>query len=555
MTILLCELSRRQFVSAAAWGLAASLLYRSGIAASEDAIVEIDSGKLRGTRANGVVNFKGIPYAADTGGANRFMAPRPVPKWTGTRDAFEFGDRCPQSVETMSQVPVFAWYGQTSGFSENCCVLNVYTPDLNPKARLPVMFYLHGGGFSGGGGGGAGLDGSNLAKFGDVVVVTVNHRLNAFGFTNLGYLDRQFADSANAGQLDLIAALTWVKHNIHSFGGDPNCVTLFGQSGGGSKITTLMVMPEAKELFHRAINMSGVSAFSMKPAEATEPLTDELLKELGIEKSNVRKLQEVPADKLVAALRAAVTAAHVDDSRPVIDGRHILSGPLTPQGLAVNESVPLMMGVAETEATLFLRSDMRNFSVNAGQVKARIKAQFGLDEPRAQALMEAYTKDNPNRSAVDILESIATDTTFRVPMLRGADAKVNAGKAPVYLYNFVWRVPVQGGIWRTPHASDIPFAFGNIENARMMTGPGPGPEEVARNVMSAFVAFARTGNPNNPRMPEWKPYNTTTRPSMSIDEKCTLVNDYRGADRLAIANLPQQEATQIQRGPLYHYSD
>lgn len=555
MTILFRGTSRRQFVSAVAWGLATPILLQTGIAAAEETTVEIESGNLRGTRANGAVNFNGVPYAADTGGSNRFMAPRPVPKWTGTRDAIEFGDRCPQSVETMSQVPVFSWYGQKSAFSENCCVLNVYTPDLNSKARRPVMFYLHGGGFSGGGGGGPGLDGSNLAKFGDVVVVTVNHRLNAFGFTNLGYLDPQFADSANAGQLDLVAALTWVKNNIHAFGGDPGCVTLFGQSGGGSKITTLMVMPEAKGLFHRAINMSGVSAFSMKPASATEPLSDELLKELAVDKRNVRKLQEVPADKLLAALKTAASTAHVDDARPVIDGRHIPAGPLTPQGLAVNASVPLMMGVTETEATLFLRSDMRNFSVNADQVEARIKAQFGLDESHAQALMAAYRKDNPNRSAVDILESIATDTTFRVPMLRGADAKVNAGKAPVYVYNFVWRVPVDGGIWRSPHASDIPFAFGNIENARMMTGPGPGPEEVARNLMSAFVAFARTGNPNNRRMPVWTPYNTTTRPSMSIDEKCTLVNDYRGADRLAIADLPRQEATQIQRGPLYHYGE
>ena len=239
----------------------------------------------------------------------------------------------------------------------------------------------------------------------------------------------------------------------------------------------------------------------------------------------------------------------------MIDGRHIPAGPMTPQALALHSSVPLMMGTTATEATLFLRSDMRNFSVSADQVKARIKAQFGLDDARAEAIMTAYRKDEPNRTPVDILAALATDVTFRGRMLHGAEAKANARQAPVYVYQFLWKIPVDGGIWRSPHAVDIPFAFGNIDKARMMTGPGPGPQEVSRNLMAAFVAFARTGNPNNSRMPEWTPYDTTTRATMTIDEKCRLVNDFRGTDRLASATLLGQESYELQRGPLYRYSE
>ncbi|HSV82024.1 MAG TPA: carboxylesterase family protein [Ramlibacter sp.] len=547
---------RRKFLSTAAVGLAAPCLLRIGsAAAAEPVTVEIENGKLRGLRADGAISFKGVPYAANTGGANRFLAPQPVANWTGVRDAFEFGDRCVQQVESMSQVPVFTWYGQNAPLSENCCVLNVYAPELSASARRPVMFYMHGGGFSGGGGAGAGVDGSNLAKGGDVVVVTINHRLNVFGYSNLGFLDAAFADAGNAGMLDIVAALTWVRKNIRAFGGDPGNVTIFGQSGGGSKVTTLMTMPAARGLFHRAINMSGVSALTLKPAATAEPLTHALLKELGIDKANVRKIQEVPAERLLAAHRSAVTATKGDDSRPLIDGRHILHAPLSPEGLALHGSVPLMIGTTDTEATLFFRSDMRNFKVTDQQVRARIKAQYDLDDGKADAVMAAYRKEVSGRTAADILAAFATDVLFRGRMLQAAEARVTARVAPTYLYNFNWKMPVEGGFWRSPHAMDIPFAFGNIDKARMMTGPGPAPEEVSRNMMAAFVAFARSGNPNNPRMPDWKPYDTAARATMVIDEKCQLVNDFRGADRIGSAGLLHQDSYQIQRGPLFRYSE
>ncbi len=549
--------TRRAFISSAAVLLAAPaiLRVRSARAAPEPIVAEIANGKLRGMRDNGAISFKGVPYAADTGGANRFMAPRPVANWTGVRDAVQFGDRCPQSE---GKIPgVLSWYpAREAGFSENCCVLNLWTPDLDANARRPVMFYIHGGGFTTGAGQGDGIEGTNLAKFGNAVVITINHRLNIFGYCNLAYLDSEFADAGNTGQLDLIAALNWVKINVGAFGGDAGNVTVFGQSGGGSKISTLMAMPAAKGLFHRAINMSGSSAFQLPRAADTERQTNELIKTLGVDKSNLRKLQQLPADQVVAAYGASLKTLKSDSSRPIIDGRHIMFGPLTPEGLALHASVPLMYGTTATEATPFMGGgDMRNFNVTEQQVKARIKGQYELDDAKVEAVMAAYRKDVPERSATDVLMTVASDALVRVPVLRAADTISSSQHAPLFAYNFAWKVPVEKGIWGTPHTADIPFAFGNIDKARSMTGEGPQPEEIQHAMMAAFVAFARTGNPNNPIMPEWKPYDATNRATMVVDTKPMLVNDFHGNDRRTSMELGNQSTFQLFSGPLFRYSE
>ena len=503
---------------------------------NEAVVVETANGKLRGLRADGAVSFKGVPYAAPTGAGNRFMAPRPVASWTGVRDAFQFGDRCPQEYETYGDAPVLSWYKQNEAFSEDCCVLNVFTPDTAP-ARRPVMVYIHGGGYCTGGGGGAVLDGSNLAKLGDVVVVTVNHRLNVFGYLHLGHLDaEQFGDAGNNGQLDLIAALRWIKKNIAAFGGDPDNVTLFGQSGGGSKILVLMGMPAAKGLFHRAINMSGTSGTSVASPETTIPYVTSVLDTLGISAKQLRKLQEVPTEALIQA-RLTALRSHREGSRPVIDGRHILGSSISPEILPLHANVPVLMGTTATEATFYFAADPRQLSLTSNQVKARLSAQFGLDDSAAESLMAAYRQDGPNRSPSDILIALISDSMFRIPIIRAAESKAAAKGAPVYMYNFIWNAPVEGGKWGAPHAMDIPFAFGNTDRATSLTGSGPESAEVSRNLMAAFVAFARSGNPANPRMPEWKPYDAATRTSMTIDVTCQAVNDFRGADRLATLNL------------------
>jgi para-nitrobenzyl esterase len=540
---------RREFLFGTVAAFTAPALVSSWAMAPDGPIVETANGKLRGARQDGIVSFKGVQYAADTGGRNRFMAPQPVASWAGVRDALQFGDRCPQPVRGNPPAST----GNQPGSSENCCVLNVYTPGLDPAARRPVMLFIHGGGFSSGSGDPPALDGTNLAKFGDVVVLSVNHRLNVFGYTGLGHLDPDFADAANVGQLDLIAALRWVKENIHAFGGDPQRVTLFGESGGGAKIATLSVMPAAKGLFLRTINMSGPGGFFLKPSATAERVTNEQLKALGIERGNLRKLQEIPAEQLLAAHVKTLASLKADQFRPTIDGRHIFHAPMSTEGAAMQASLPGIISSTATEAMPWLLRDRRHLQVTAEQVKAKIQAQFGLDEAKAAAALAGYQHDDANRSAWDILVAITSDAMIRTPMRRAAEARARAGAEPVYLCDFVWKSPVDGGIWGGPHAVDIPFAFGNLEAHRLTAGTGPGAIEASRNLMSAYVAFARSGSPNNPRMPQWKPYELAARPSMVIDESCQLVNDYRSGDRRASDLFPLQETFQVTNGPLVNY--
>ncbi|MDF0545105.1 carboxylesterase family protein [Sphingobium sp. H39-3-25] len=548
------HLDRRGFVSGTCCTLAMTSRRAS---ATEPAVVEIENGKLRGIHANGAMCFKGIPYAASTEGANRFMAPRPVENWAGVRAADAFGDRCPQEQSAEANLipdgtDWFSWYYRKDAtYSENCCVLNLFTPNLDSSAKRPVMVYIHGGGFRSGGGDGSGLDGSNLARLGNVVVVTLNHRLNLLGYLQLGHLDEDFADAGNAGQLDLIAALRWISANIAVFGGDPNRVLLFGQSGGGSKIATLMIMPGARALLHRAVNMSGTTAYDMGPAQEREPVTDAFMRHLGLARGDLRKLQKLPPEQLLMAYRQTVTEMKMDDFRPVIDGRHIPHGPLTPEGLAVHADVPMMMGTTETEASFWLARNRRNISATSDEVKRRIMAQFDLNEVGADAIYRAYRDDAQNRTPWDILAALATDVLFRHRMLVGAEAKARACQAPVYLYNFSWPLPVDGGIWRSPHTADIPFAFGNVDRASVMTGAGSIPHAVENSLMSAFIAFARNGNPDNAAMPHWVPYDVGNRQTMTVDHPCRLISDFLGGGRKASDALMGQAAYQILGGPLF----
>jgi para-nitrobenzyl esterase len=542
-------LSRRAFVASAALG---PFMFAAGpTRAAVPVTVEVANGKLRGLRENGAISFKGIPYAADTGGKNRFMAPRPVRNWAGVRDATRFGDRCPQAGAAGAEDAA----NQGPAYSENCCVLNVYSPDTNRNARRPVMVYIHGGGFHSGAGDSPSIDGRNLAKFGDVVVVTVNHRINVFGYTNLGFLDPDFTDAANAGQLDLIAALKWVRNNIASFGGDPGRVMLFGVSGGGSKIVTLSIMRGAQGLFHRSINMSGTSAYAMEPASASEDVTRELLKRLNINDGGLRKLQEIPSEQLLTASAASLAALNRPASyRPVIDARHIHYSPLSVEGLAMQAAMPIVMTSTATEATWLLAGDPRNVQVTPQQVKRRISAQFSLDDAKAAAIMDAYQRVDPDRSAWDVLVAIGTDAMIRVPMRQAADALANTGRSPVYVSQFTWRSPADGGIWGAPHAIDVPFAFGNLDVHRLTAGGGPQAWQTSLNQMSAFAAFAGSANPNNDRMPGWTPYNATQRSIMVVDETCQLVPDFGGGDRLASEALPEQDPFTLVSGPLFRYA-
>ncbi len=537
------SLSRRTVLGAIA-GVAAPMLVLPGRARAETATLAIANGRLQGIQENGAVSFKGIPYAADTGGRNRFMAPRPVGSWTGVRDASRFGDRAPQAGRGGQ-----ARREPTAPESENCCVLNVYAPDLNPNARRPVMFWMHGGGFRGGNGDSPELHGQNLARLGDVVVVVINHRLNVLGYTYLGHLDPDFADAGNAGQLDLIAALEWVKTNISAFGGDPGNVTIFGQSGGGSKVSTLMVMPGAEGLFHRAINLSGPTFIKITSSEDWEPLSNAFVRKLGLGRGDLRRLQELPVAQLQDAHAAAVRELQTDDFRPVVDGRHIPYAPFRAEAMAMKPHIPLMIGTTDTEATIFMRSDPTLPTITEDQVAARIQAQYGWDDDRARALMAAYRRNPQNRTPWEVLRGLASDSVFRGPMLKAAETLAAARAAPVYVYNFNWTSPDQGGVWGAPHTADIPFIFGTLASRTL--GVEPGSEEASRRTMAAYVAFARTGDPNNSEIPAWAPYDGVRRATMTLNTECRLVEDYRGADRIAQLAAPSQESFELLAGPMF----
>lgn len=544
--------TRRAFIAEAS--VAFTLLARPSPAAelssSTPVIVDTSDGKLRGVRRGAVSSFKGVPYAADTGGRNRFMAPQPVPKWAGVRDARHFGPRAPQEQRAVEPQAS----GATPQYSEACCVLNVYTPSIQNRARLPVMVFIHGGGFRSGSGDSPTLDGSRLAESGGVVVVTLNRRLNILGFVNLGLFDDEFADAANAGQLDLVASLKWVQRNIEAFGGDPKRVTLFGVSGGGSAIETLSIMPSARGLFNRTINMSGSSAFAMRPAAEMAPVTETFLKNLAVDKDELRKLQTLPPAQLLAAYNAASRAHGGGDFRPVVDGRLIPYAPLTTGALAIGGHLPGIMSCTATEASSWLANDRRNLGVTREQVQQRLAAQFDLNDGQAATVLAAYRAGDPARTPWDLLVAVATDALVRTPMRRAAEIKADAGLAPVYFSEFNWRSPKDNGIWGAAHGIDVPFAFGTIDQSPLAAATGPDAQAVVRAEMSAFTSLARAGNPNNSAMPAWTPFTTKRRSTMVIDAKSRLVDDYRAVDRRAAELIPSQDAFQIIGGPLFRFS-
>jgi len=396
-------LDRRSFFrqSSAVLGAAqAGLFGRLALGAdTADVIAETSYGKVRGTVSGDIKIFKGIPYGGNTGGKNRFMPPVKPVAWTGVRDALAFGPTAPQTVGERR--------GAAAGRpaeSEDCLVLNVFTPSLRGGAKRPVMVWLHGGGFSTGSGSGAILDGTNLAHSGDVVVVSLNHRLNVLGFTYLGeQAGSDFALSGGVGLLDIVAALEWVRDNIAYFGGDPSLVTIFGQSGGGRKVATLMSMPSAQGLFHRAIVESGAVLRLMTREDAIH-YSQLLLTELGLRGDQARELQSVPLDRLLAANAAALkktdqTAPGYTPNTPMVDGKAIPTNPWDPAGPAMSAKIPLLIGWARTEETLYDRPTPDALALDEAGLKARAAKRLGMDPAQ---VIETYRKAHPEASPWDL---------------------------------------------------------------------------------------------------------------------------------------------------------
>jgi para-nitrobenzyl esterase len=511
-------MSRRAFARLGALALAPGV----ALAAGREPIAQTTAGPVRGRVEDGVNVFKGVPYGASTTGANRFKPARDPDPWRETRDALDYGPAAPQPPSALLN---------DSSTSEDCLVLNLWTPGLDDDARRPVMVWLHGGGFSTLSGSSPAYDGGALCRRGDVVVVTLNHRLNVFGFLHLADLaGDEFASAGNEGMLDIVHALKWVRRNIRGFGGDPGNVTIFGESGGGRKTSTLMAMPAARGLFHRAIIQSG-PGLHLQPRDKATAVAAALLDELKIAPENASQLQALPTEDLLAA-HDAVAGGFDDMARmkgrfeqrgfvPTVGVAELPHYAFDPVASPVSADVPLMIGSNRHEMALFGRNDPKIYGQTLTEAELAEQVRL-MVSTAAERVLEVYARTFPKASPAERWVLITSDRTYRYDSITLAERKARQGPA-VYMYYFTWESRADPALL-SHHALEIPFAFDNIDRSAW-AGTGPEAKALATRMSSAWVAFARSGNPNTPALPEWPRYDPTRRATMILDDECRAVDD------------------------------
>ncbi len=540
MTTML-RLDRRRFLVRSALAGAALLVSRryAGAAGPSDPVVDTACGKIRGAGVDGINAFKGIPYGGSTAGANRFMPPQKPAPWGGVREAIDWAGHAPQAFTGQRRPELAALSGTPDRVpvSEDCLTLNLWTPGLDAGKR-PVMVWFHGGAFSYGSANTPRTAGINLARRSDVVVVTVNHRLNIFGFLDLAELGgEEFAHSGNAGVLDLVAALEWVRENVANFGGDPGNVTIFGQSGGGGKVSALLAMPVAKGLFQRAIVMSGAGIRMAEHDRATK-LAEATLGEVGLSANQLDKLQALPIERLLAAIepaqkKLAPVARKLLDRYgfgPVVEGHDLPHHPFDPTATDLSDDVPVMVGGTKDENAIFLAPDdaVWNRTLSEDELKTRAAKVAAGD---TDAVLALYRRMHPGMNPAELLIEITTDSNFWVRSVLLAERKAAKGKAPVYMYSFNWQTPVFDGKLMAPHALDVPFVFDTLD-AVGTTGHSPAAPAIAAAELATWAGFARTGMPDNKAIPLWPAYTVADRATMMIDTEWRVQNDPQHEARL-----------------------
>ncbi len=474
-----------------------------------------------GRTDNGVLFAPGIPYGADTG-PRRFQPPVPPAPWGDTLLHGGYGPASPQRGNEPNQ-------------SEDCLRLNVWTPATRP-ARRPVLVYIHGGAYSTGSGSSPLTNGARLAARGDVVVVTINHRLGPLGYAALARLAPGFEDSGNLGQLDLVLALEWVRDNIALFGGDPGCVTVVGQSGGGAKIATLMVMPAAAGLFHRAVTMSGQQVTASGPLNATRR-AEVWLEALGLTPDRMDEVRTMPVERLIEA--SGATDPLLGGALyfgPVLDGRSLTRHPFWPDAPAQSAAIPMMIGNTREETLAFLGNDPANVGLTWDELPARLTpAQMRIDVA-PEEVTAWYRREHPETSPDQVL--IRATTAARSWRAAVIEAEMRAAQgSPAFVYQLDWASRLPNGRTGAYHTSDIPLMLDNVA-AEGSGAVGPGAQAMADRMSDALLAFARTGDPNHSGLPRWTPYSLERRETIVMDLPPRMENDPRGDERRFFGRIP-----------------
>lgn len=480
---------------------------------NQDPVVETTSGPVSGSVSDGILAFKGIPYAT----AERFMPPQDPEDWNGVRECVEYGPVAPQQAN---------WIEDSVMDEKDLFRVNVWTPEISDDKKRPVMLWLHGGGFRVGSSSDPMTNGKALAQKGDVVMVSVNHRLNILGFLDLSACGGKYTKSANVGMLDIVKALEWVKNNIEDFGGDPSNVTIFGESGGGGKVGTLMCMLAAKGLFHKAIIQSG-TLVNVMTEEKSQNLGLAVLENLGLTPDDAEKLDTVSYKNLVKAGDEAIKkisgprkpgSAKMFGFAPSADGEVLLQQPFSPGFADISKNIPLLMGTTMNELveTAYDEKDL-----TMKQAKERLEQKYG---DKTDQYIELFEKAYPDHTPQDLL---SIDTVFRPFTIRAADARAKQESATLYTYLLGWKSPVEDATRGSFHGLDIPLVFDNVDRKPEWTGTSEEAHKLADKMSSSWLNFAKKGDPNvKDVLPEWEPYSAKNGETMFFDKKCRIVNNH-----------------------------